>query len=59
MHCSGDTLRTIDEALVDLYNKLDRIPEASRGTRFDLERMIDMLEAEINDRGARVLASYS
>jgi len=59
MHCSHDTLRTMDEALVDLYNKLDRIPEASRSTRFDLERMIDTLEAEINDRGARVLAWYS
>ena len=59
MHRSRDTLRTMDQALADLYNKFDRIPEASIETRFDLERMINTLEAEIDDRGTRVLARYS
>jgi hypothetical protein len=49
----------MDQALADLYNKFDRIPEASIDARFDLERMINALEAEIHDRGARVLARYS
>lgn len=59
MYCHPDTPRTMDEALADLYDKFDSIPAASIDTRLDLERMINALEAEIHDRGARVLAWYS
>jgi hypothetical protein len=51
--------RTMDEALADLYSKFDRTPKNSTGTRLDLERMIDALEAEIHDRAAQALAWYS
>lgn len=59
MSKDADTCRTIDQALSDLYDKLDRTPENSSGTRVDLERMIDGLEAEIGDRAALALARYS
>jgi hypothetical protein len=51
--------RTLDVVLSDLYDKYDRTPENSIGTRIDLDRMIKGLEAEIGERGARLLARYS
>lgn len=59
MDHAPDTCRTIDVALVGLYEKIDRVPEDSIESRLKLERMIEVLEAEITDRAARMLARYS
>jgi hypothetical protein len=50
-----DTCRTLDRALSDLYDKLDRTPGDSTDARLKLDRMISALEAEITDRAERVL----
>jgi hypothetical protein len=51
-----DTCRTLDRALSDLYDKLDRMPGESTDARLKLDRMISVLETEITDRAERVLA---
>ena len=45
-----DTCRTLDRALADLYDKLDRTPGESTDTRRKLDRMISALEDEKTDR---------
>jgi hypothetical protein len=59
MSIDPDTCRTLDQALGDLYDKLDRTPVESADGRLNLDRMIEGLEAEIAVRGERVLARYA
>ena len=59
MSVTTETRRTMDEALGDLYSKLDRTPAESIDNRLHLDRMIETLEAEIVERCARALAWYS
>ena len=59
MSMDPETCRTMDAALSDLYDKLDRTPVESADSRLNLDRMIEGLEAEIVERGERALAWYS
>jgi hypothetical protein len=46
----SDNLRSLEQTLADIRDKYDRTPENSRSIRWDLGRMVNMLEAEIADR---------